>query len=536
MEIKSMNIDHLGIISAMCDEIGLVEVINEFVPPDKSMKLSIGSRIKAILINCLGFTGRPFYLSSQFFAKRPVKLLVDENATPELLNDDALGRALDALYENNAELIFTVIAARAIKKYKVNTKKLHLDSTSVSVEGEYLSDPNIGLMQFGHSKDLRPDLKQMMASALVTSDGGVPLIAKMLPGNTSDATHFREALRELQKNALESDNDFVVVFDAAGYNKKMLCEITSIKWVSRVPCTISEVKKIKNEIEENRFVEIENGYSICEIYSKYGGVEQRWFVVRSKEAYESKNKTLGRAIKHETDDLESRAKHIHSKKFCCKEDALKYFNDLSLPKYHKIELVKIHEQKHYLKKGKPKIDDPFEINYMLETKIVENSNKIEQLKDEAGKFIIATNELDQEKMSAANALKTYKDQSCVERGFRFLKNPICMTSSVNLKKQSRIIAFGVIMFLSLLVYSLAERELRRALEQNNETIPSQVNKPTKTPTMRWVFQMMEGVIINEYVENNKLVIQFTNLDNVLRKILTLLGSAYMKIYNISSDA
>lgn len=533
MEIKSSNIDHLGIISGICDEIELVETINKIVPQDESTKLSIGSRIKAMIINGLGFTGRPLYLTPQFFDKRPVGLLVGENATAEALNDDSLGRALDAIYKNNAELIFSAVAKQAIKIYKVKTNVRHLDTTSMSVEGKYLKDEGIGIIRFGHSKDMRSDLKQMILSSLVTNDGGIPLIAKVLPGNTSDATHFRNTLSELQKNITEGDDGFVVVFDAAGYNKETISSISSITWLSRVPDTISEAKELKDLTDDNKLEKIENGYSIYKTTSEYGGVKQQWFLVFSQQAFDRESKTINRAVIRECKLLEGKLKHLSSQKFSCCEDAKKAFDKFNVSKYHKIELLKIIEQKSFCKRGKPKNGDSFKLEYYIEAKIIEDADKITKTKKSKAKFILATNELCDKKMSKICALKTYKDQSHVEGGFRFLKNPVCMTKSVNLKKQSRIIALGMLMFLCLLVYAIAERALRAALEQNNETIPNQLNKPTKKPTMRWVFQMMECIIVNEFVENGKPIIQFANLNDVLRKIITLLGSACMKIYNIS---
>ena len=153
IQIKSSNIDHLGIVSGVCDEIELVETINKIIPKNTSMKLSIGARIKAMVLNGLGFTGRALYLTPQFFVNRPVGLLIGENATADDLNDDSLGRALDALYQNNPELTFSAIAKNAIRIYNVNTSKRQLDTTSVSVEGEYKDEDGIGIMRFGHSKD-----------------------------------------------------------------------------------------------------------------------------------------------------------------------------------------------------------------------------------------------------------------------------------------------------------------------------------------------------------------------------------------------
>jgi transposase len=109
-----------------------------------------------------------------------------------------------------------------------------------------------------------------------------------------------------------------------------------------------------------------------------------------------------------------------------------------------------------------------------------------------GRFILATNVLDSTQLSADDALREYKAQQGVERGFRFLKDPLFFASSVFLKSPKRIAALGMIMALCLLVYNLGQRQLRQALAQADATIPNQLGKPTASPTLRWVFQCVAG--------------------------------------------
>src|SRR5215207_6346861 len=137
----------------------------------------------------------------------------------------------------------------------------------------------------------------------------------------------------------------------------------------------------------------------------------------------------------------------------------------------------------------PKKDDPIIIKYHLETRLERDGEKISTSLQKKGKFIIATNELDSELLSNRDLLDNYKGQQSVERGFRFLKDPLFMTSSVFLKTQERIIALGMIMCLCLLVYTLAQRYLREKLKELNTSVPNQLGQQTSKPTMRWVFQM-----------------------------------------------
>jgi hypothetical protein len=109
---------------------------------------------------------------------------------------------------------------------------------------------------------------------------------------------------------------------------------------------------------------------------------------------------------------------------------------------------------------------------------------LERAADQQARFLIATNELSADKLSDEALLAVYKGQGSVERGFRFLKDPLFLASSVFVKKPSRLIALSFIMVLCLLVYRLAEQRLRQRLQQSEQTIPNQINKPTDKPTMR----------------------------------------------------
>ena len=99
-------------------------------------------------------------------------------------------------------------------------------------------------------------------------------------------------------------------------------------------------------------------------------------------------------------------------------------------------------------------------------------------------FIIATNIVDEQQLSHEQVIATYKEQGSVERGFRFLKDPLFLASSVFVKKPERVVALSFIMVLCLLVYRLAEHLLRSRLVATQQSVPNQVNKPTKRPTMR----------------------------------------------------
>ena len=122
----------------------------------------------------------------------------------------------------------------------------------------------------------------------------------------------------------------------------------------------------------------------------------------------------------------------------------------------------------------------------------------------------------------------------MEGGFRFLKDPWFMIDSFYVKKPSRIAALMMIMTLSLLVYNFAQHKLRQALKEEKTTIPNQLGKAIQTPTLKWVFQIMEGVGIVQIYDNYQTLISamVTNLDDLRIKIIRLLGTRTCEMYGI----
>ena len=116
----------------------------------------------------------------------------------------------------------------------------------------------------------------------------------------------------------------------------------------------------------------------------------------------------------------------------------------------------------------------------------------------------------------------------VERGFRFLKDPLFLASSVFVKKPERIVALGLIMVLCLLVYRLAEHRLRTRLAETEQTVPDQLNRPTARPTMRWIFQCFEGIELLHIHSPSQTQSLVLRLQPMHRLVLALLGPPYEK--------
>ena len=172
------------------------------------------------------------------------------------------------------------------------------------------------------------------------------------------------------------------------------------------------------------------------------------------------------------------------------------------------------------------------VGYQLEGEILRSEPAIAAASNRLGYFILATNQLDVAELPPQTMLAEYKTQGIsVERGFRFLKDPLFFADNLFLKTPRRIMALLMIMTLALLVYALAERQLRLRLLEEDESIPNQLGKATQSPTLRWVFQLFEGIDLLLIRQNGKTIDRrVLNLHPVHITIIQLLGPHIRNCY------
>ena len=130
-------------------------------------------------------------------------------------------------------------------------------------------------------------------------------------------------------------------------------------------------------------------------------------------------------------------------------------------------------------------------------------------------------------------LQNYKNQQDVERGFAFLKDPWFMANRIFLKSPKRIQALMMVMTLCLMIYNIAQYRLRKALQENNETVPNQLGKLFQKPTLKWIFQIMEGLTIIKLQTEQGIRTLLMSLTELRRKIINLFGSTAQDIYGTS---
>jgi len=203
-QLTVKNLDHLGIIAAIVDELGIVDYIDEQLGENKSTKISAGLVVKAMILNGLGFINSPLYLFSKFFEDKPLEHLLGEGIKAIDLNDDRLGRVLDLIFMAGISRLFIGICLKAVEIFKITMRSCHLDSSSLSLEGEYKlsveredEENQIIHITHGYSKDKRPDLKQFVLNMVCWEDGDIPAFLELGDGNQSDKKEFAKLLIKL---------------------------------------------------------------------------------------------------------------------------------------------------------------------------------------------------------------------------------------------------------------------------------------------------------------------------------------------------
>jgi transposase len=551
-------LDHLGIVAGVCQQIGLAEFLDEQARGSRQ-RVSIGTATVAMVLNGLGFTNRRLYLVPRFFENKPIeRLLAREGVKAEDLNDDCLGRTLDWLYDHDVTRLFAGIARRAREAFNFERGRyLHVDTTSFSVSGEYDDDDDdeaVICITHGYSRDHRSDLKQWMLALGTTCEGDIPSFMRPLDGNSSDKVTLVAAVEALQ-GQLSAEEDTgggepIFVADSGLYSEKNMLRLADagVLWVSRVPETSDMARSIidpdapdwqSSSDGQLRWYRREVSLPLSDAEEEEEEEEarlERWVVVSSEAGEERARKTLLRKIGKERERWEKALRRLARRKFACEADARGALaKEIErLPAYFEVK-ASLKVTLHYDTPGRPGEDrQPTSKSWRItegELAVLEEEVRREWRRRAC--YIVGTNVLDPETLSDEELIASYKGQGSVERGFGFLKDPLFCASTFYVRKPERLVALSFIMVVCLLVYRLAEHRLRSRLAQSGGSIPNQVNKPTARPTMRWVFQLFEGIevlTIHSSARGIGDIQQVLGVEPVHAKILRLLGPTFQKIY------
>ena len=260
-DIDAERVDHLLIVKAFGEALGLMETVNRLVPCQMAVKP--GVIVLGLVLDTL--SGRsPLYRLEEFFEGRDTELLPGERVPASVFNDDTVGRVLDLLFETGTQRIFSELAMKALRRHGMSTRTVHFDTTSVSVHGEYRVDEEASPPPFqiteGYSKDHRPDLKQFLISTLCVGDK-VPIFGKNEDGNRSDKEINNTILTQISQQMAKfgvGEKAFIYIADSALVTPKNLQELSAGQpFITRLPATYAECgRAISEAVRANQWEEL----------------------------------------------------------------------------------------------------------------------------------------------------------------------------------------------------------------------------------------------------------------------------------------
>jgi transposase len=371
-----------------------------------------------------------------------------------------------------------------------------------------------------------------MLDLIVEHQAGIPVLMKPLSGNSSDAQDFGQIIADHVTQLQLTYGTTFLVADSALYSAENLRKLaeTRTKWITRVPATLSEAQAVLAQADPQTMAPLTEEYRYQVVPSTYGGVEQRWVLIHSAPRQPQAQRTVDKQLlKHSTQEVKA-FKKLGRTAFACAADAqqaLATFAQTLQATFLATSTVRATPG--YDKRGRPGHGAlPDQVVYQIDGALASSCAARQARIDQHSCFILATNELDDTHLPPQALLDGYKGQVQAERGFRFLKDPQFLASSLYLKKPERIMALLMVMTICLLVYAALEYRIRTALKEHGATFPDQKGKRIQNPTARWVFHYFVGIhVLRIPGQWEPLVV---NLTEEHQSLLRLLGKPYERLY------
>ena len=519
---------HMPLVLGVLRRLEVATVIDRLIPPHPAHGLSCGRGVEALVLAILE-GHHALYKVGRRLEERGMVTLLQPELTRAALNDYRLGHILDALFAANLNTVFGVVALKALEVYAIPTPWLQQDTTTIALYGAYADEPQtLGAPRpaYGHSKDGRDDLKQVLLSLGVSGDGGIPLRLGLRDGNRSDSVETPVAIEECLALGLEGVRG--IVANSKAYSRRTLgvCIEHKIDLVTLVPrtCTVRQELEVwgqqqpgfpllvekpgRTKAEEPRRWHGQSVRRQVEVEYSDGCIAQeelRFVVVHSSQLAQQQTPTYAAAQEKEAAALADHGRHVHARWFACLPDAEAAIVEYEGQgpghrgrrprpwRYHAVHYRIVADTRHTRRprRGRPAktAPPPLESGYRLVVEVEALANAAE----DNGWTVLATT-VSVEDGTDGEILQAYQDQNTtVEPGFRWIKNPAAI-APVWLEKPERIAALAMLTVLGLLVYSVIQRQVRLYLLTHDEQLPG--NKGlTAIPTAAVVLALFAQVAL-----------------------------------------
>src|ERR671930_1710536 len=230
---------HLPLVLGVLRRLEVATLIDGLIPPHPAHGLSCGRGVEALVLAMLD-GHHALYKVGKRLEERGMLALLQPGLTRAALHDYRLGHILEALFAAKLNKVFSAIVLKALEVYAISTPWLHQDTTTIALYGAYQDEPKTPRAPrpaYGHSKDGRDDLKQVLLSLGVSGDGGLPLRVGLRDGNRSDSVETPLAIEECLALGLDGVRGIVADSKASSRRTLGLCLERGVGLVTLVPRT-----------------------------------------------------------------------------------------------------------------------------------------------------------------------------------------------------------------------------------------------------------------------------------------------------------
>lgn len=548
--MHSATVGALPILNHFLQRMNLEDILYNHLPADDRRHKVPVARALLVLVKNLLLSREPLYGLAEWVARHDTHHLGLTPAQAHALNDDCLGRALTIFFHSNRPVFILALVRVVMATFHLTITQLHNDSTTISFCGAYTDaateksrrDQTTLAITWGHNKDHRPDLKQLLYILTITDDGAVPIYFRAASGNVTDDSTHRANWDLLCQIAGRRDFLYVADCKLATIDNMNYIADNHGRFVSVLPRTRKEDNAFRNRVLDgtvswqplwqkcNDDGDIVDSFSVQEEAVVLPEGYRLWWYRSTHKAdldLASRSNRLQRAehkLRHLQDQLRKpRGRHRNRDKVV--EMTKKIIAYYDVTEYINID-IDIHQQETYRqrRRGRPGPNTEYvkHVTSRLELTYRLDAEELTRVRRSDGIFPLVTND---KNLSALTVLQAYKGQPQIEKRFEQLKTDFAV-APVFLKDVGRIEALLAVYFLALLLQSLIERDLRQAMARAGiESLPLYPEgRPCRCPTVRRLIDVFEPIQRHTLQQAGaEPTMHVTELTPLQRKLLHLLG-------------
>jgi len=485
----------LPVIAEFCRRLDIGGVIDRACPVRDVAIATHGQVIEALVANRL--TSPQPLLHIEDWAREWAVVEVF-GVEPDALNDDRVGRALDAVAPALAGVVGSV-GPNAIANFGIDTSRIHWDMTSISLFGDYGgAEAGFAEPSYGHPKDRRVDLKQIQTGLGVTGDGGIPIFHRAFDGRAGEINQVVGAMESLRKMC--EPRRFLLVGDTKliSYGNVASMARAGMTFIAPGSKAYVDADALRAagamESAEVDYVARRDDAKAPEERGRYRVGEDTWAMLPAK-SHKGAAITLRRVFVWSSADADAAATSRAKKLQRATEDLDALGRGLGGRHYPTVEKV---TARLILIAGKRRVGDYLRHSVgvdasgapTLEWHFDQTAIDHEGATD--GWYCLLTN-LDPDEADAGEVLARYKGQEVVERRYGAFKGPLAV-APIFLKNNRRIEALLTVICLALLIFCLVERQVRLAIAPGT-TMTGFPGRPKARPTGRLIFEALSRLVL-----------------------------------------